>query len=150
MTDTSRGSNEGALSASALARALSLSLLAGLGAASCNAVPPTIYCVFESEVLSGGRCLTQCESRCNLITIAGCGSDTCVNDCEKAEARLGAACLDARYTYWRCLRRSAEPTVTCNDRTPTLSVRANTCESEQSAMQEQCRLGDGGARDGGG
>ncbi len=150
MTDTSHGSNEGTLSASAIARALSVSVLAWLGAASCNAVPPTIYCVFESEALSGGRCLTQCESRCNLTAAAGCGSEGCVDDCEKAEARLGSACLDARYAYWRCLRRSGQPTVTCRDGTPTLSVRGSTCESEESAMQERCPAGDGGAADGGG
>jgi hypothetical protein len=112
---------------------------------SCNGEPPTIYCVFENEALQGGRCLTECESRCNLERIAGCSSDTCVTDCDKAAASRSNACLDASYTYWRCLRTSGEPHVACDGDVAVFSVASGTCETALETMDSRCpEVVDGG------
>jgi hypothetical protein len=118
----------------------------GVAVVSCTGEPPTIYCVFENEALQGGRCLTECESRCNLERIAGCSTDTCVTGCEKAASHRTSACLDASYTYWRCLRTSGEPHVTCEGDVPVFSVKEGTCETQLETMSEKCPpIGDGGA-----
>jgi hypothetical protein len=143
----------------------------GVAVVNCTGEPPTIYCVFENEALQGGRCLTECESRCNLERIAGCSqrrrdggqavvdvrisfgatvelssSDTCVTDCEKAASHRANACLDASYTYWRCLRTSGEPHVTCDGDTAVFSVKEGTCETQMDAMSARCPpVSDGGA-----
>ncbi|HEX3594061.1 MAG TPA: hypothetical protein VHU80_03135 [Polyangiaceae bacterium] len=126
---------------------VSLLLLAGVLPSSCKATPPTIYCVFESESLAGGRCLTECESRCNLETIAGCPAPDCIEGCENGAVGSGA-CLDAAYSYWRCLRLSAQPTVTCSDGTPVFTVPGETCSTEHAAMISRCPADAGTSRDG--
>jgi hypothetical protein len=123
--------------------------LSGVAFVSCSGEAPIIYCVFENEALQGGRCLTECESRCNLERIAGCSTDTCVTDCEKATAGRSNPCLDASYTYWRCLRTSGEPAVTCEGDVAVFSVKEGTCESQLEAMTARCpAVSDGGAEAG--
>jgi len=130
---------------------LALGALPVLGGAplSCAAEPPTIYCVFENGALAGGRCLTECESRCNLETIAGCAPPTCVDDCDRAASHRTDACLDASYAYWRCLRTSGQPEVTCEADVPVFSVNEDTCRSQRDTMQELCPDADAGAPDAG-
>ena len=135
------------------AMSFALSALVGVGSAlaSCTGEPPTTYCVFENEALQGGRCLTECESRCNLERIAGCSSDTCVTDCDKAASTQSSACLDASYSYWRCLRTSGQPQVTCDGEVPVFSVPEHTCHDQLETMGERCLAIDGGpAADSGG
>jgi hypothetical protein len=130
--------------------ATAIFVLGALGVAfvSCTGEPPTIYCVFENEALQGGRCLTECESRCNLERIAGCSADTCVTDCEKAASGQTNACLDASYAYWRCLRTSGEPHVTCEGDVAVFSVQEGTCETELDTRNERCpAVSDGGVGD---
>jgi hypothetical protein len=124
-----------------------LALFAALGFAlpSCTGEPPTIYCVFENEALQGGQCLTECQSRCNLEKIAGCGSMTCVADCERAAKRLSNACLDASYSYWRCLRTSGQPHVTCDGEVAVFSVPGDICRTELETKDARCPALDGGA-----
>ncbi|HEX4335440.1 MAG TPA: hypothetical protein VH062_05970 [Polyangiaceae bacterium] len=124
--------------------ALLVMVVGGTSLSSCKAEPPTIYCVFESGALAGGRCLTECESRCNLEIIAGCAEDTCVDDCEAMASRASNACLDASYTYWRCLRTSGQPSVTCDGATPVFTADPSTCTTEHDAMSARCPPLDAG------
>jgi hypothetical protein len=123
--------------------------LVGVTLSACKGVPPTIYCVFESDVLAGGRCLTECESRCNLSNIAGCAKTSCVKDCEASSARSSSACLDASYSYWRCLRLSGQPRVTCSGETPVFSVEPGTCSAEHQTLLARCPPPDAGTVDAG-
>jgi len=111
---------------------------AGIALSACKGAPPSIYCVFESEVLAGGGCLTECESRCNLQIGAGCASATCVGDCEARASGRSTDCLDASYSYWRCLRVSGLPQVTCRGAEPVFSVPDNVCASSREVALARC------------
>lgn len=112
---------------------------------SCSGEAPAVYCLFENEALQGGACLTECQSRCNLEALAGCVSTTCVTDCEKANLGQSDVCLDASYTYWRCLRTSGQPQVTCHDDAAVFSVNEDTCQSQLQMMHQRCPAADAGA-----
>src|SRR5262249_47154096 len=98
--------------------------------------------------LASGRCLTECESRCALETTAGCATKTCVSDCQDGQSRTAPACLDASYTYWRCLRQGGLPHVTCLGDTPGLSPERAPCDAERAKKLTACPFdASTGARD---
>jgi hypothetical protein len=111
---------------------------------SCSGTPPQAYCVFENGALGGGRCLTDCESRCALESAAGCGYARCAKDCEALFSAQSAPCLDARHSYWRCLRVSGWPAVTCDAGRASFSAPASTCAEPQRAALEKCGVAEGG------
>src|SRR5438552_3895528 len=104
----------------------------------------TAYCVYENNVMAGGLCLTECESRCNLEALAGCGSSTCVPSCDARAAELPHSCQEASYAYWRCQRLAGEPHVECHGHAPELATPASVCATERRSKESACSGRDAG------
>jgi hypothetical protein len=120
--------------------------LAGTLSDGCSQNPGSnVQCVFESGDVATGRCLTECESRCNLESAAGCAPVDCVKACEKEAAKSTNACADADYARWRCLRTAGLPRVTCgSDGEASFEVPADSCRPELATEEAACVSVDAG------
>jgi hypothetical protein len=103
------------------------------------------FCFFESGELLTGQCLTLCQSECALLAAAGCEPADCETTCDAADAKRSSSCHDASYVYWRCLRTSGGPNVTCGDVGANFSTSSSLCASDRASETTACDAPDAGA-----
>ena len=103
------------------------------------------FCLFENGALLTGQCLTLCQSECALLASAGCEPANCEKTCDATDAKRSSSCHDASYVYWRCLRTSNGPDVTCGVVGANFSTSSSLCASERASESSACAAPDAGA-----